>query len=61
MDDDQESAERRRRDEERRRVPHHKYKDMLQELADRTVNEIVIDLDDLHSVRGSADTPLELD
>ncbi|KAM4054903.1 MCM2/3/5 family protein [Hirsutella rhossiliensis] len=49
MDEDQESVERRRQEKERRRVPHHKYKEALQELADRTVNEIVIDLDDLHS------------
>ncbi|EQL01265.1 DNA replication licensing factor mcm7 [Ophiocordyceps sinensis CO18] len=47
--DEHQSAERRRQEKERRREPHHKYKDVLQELADRTANEIVIDLDDVHS------------
>lgn len=55
--DEHQSAERRRQEKERRREPHHKYKDVLQELADRTANEIVIDLDDVHSVRGNAGDP----
>jgi len=51
MDDDDASREQRRRDKERRRSPQHKYKDMLQDLADRKIIEFVIDLDDLQSVR----------
>ncbi|KAM3510308.1 hypothetical protein MY10362_000095 [Beauveria mimosiformis] len=47
MDDDDESGERRRRDREHRRAPHHKYQEIMQKLADRTQEEIVIDLDDL--------------
>lgn len=47
MDEDDESGERRRRDKEQRRSPHHKYKEIMQKLADRAKDEIVIDLDDL--------------
>ncbi|KAM3521443.1 hypothetical protein NHJ13051_006241 [Beauveria bassiana] len=47
MDDDDESGERRRRDREHRRAPHHKYQEIMQKLANRTQEEIVIDLDDL--------------
>ncbi|KAM3467406.1 hypothetical protein NHJ6243_000027 [Beauveria neobassiana] len=47
MDDDDESSERRRRDREHRRAPHHKYQEIMQKLANRTQEEIVIDLDDL--------------
>jgi len=49
MDEDNEAQERRRRDKSRARKPQHKYKDLLQELSDRKVDEIVFDLDDLHS------------
>lgn len=47
MDEDDEAGERRRRDKEQQRAPHHKYKETIQKLADRTQEEIVIDLDDL--------------
>ncbi|KAJ6784851.1 hypothetical protein PWT90_08704 [Aphanocladium album] len=47
MDEDDETGARRRRDKEQRRAPHHKYKEIMQKLADRTQDEIVIDLDDL--------------
>ncbi len=47
MDEDDETGERRRRDKEQQRAPHHKYKEIMQKLADRTQEEIVIDLDDL--------------
>ncbi|OAQ99440.1 hypothetical protein LLEC1_06878 [Akanthomyces lecanii] len=47
MDEDDETGERRRRDKEQQRTPHHKYKEIMQKLADRTQEEIVIDLDDL--------------
>ena len=51
MDEDDEAQQRRRQEKERRRKPQHKYKDMLQELADRKIDEVVIDLDDLYLVR----------
>ncbi|KAK0746087.1 MCM2/3/5 family-domain-containing protein [Schizothecium vesticola] len=60
MEEDDGANERRRRDKERRRKPQHKYKDMLQDLADRKVNEILIDLDDLHSWDQDRDTGLKL-
>ncbi|KAJ3477798.1 hypothetical protein NLG97_g8741 [Lecanicillium saksenae] len=47
MDEDDSTGARRRRDKEQRRAPHHKYKEIMQKLADRTQDEIVIDLDDL--------------
>lgn len=60
MEDDDGANERRRRDKERSRKPQHKYKDMLQNLADRKVNEILIDLDDLQSWDQDRDTGLKL-
>lgn len=47
MDEDEQAGGRRRNDKERRRPPQHKYKEMLQKLADRTIIEATIDLDDL--------------
>lgn len=51
MDEDDNAQQQRQRGKARNRTPQHKYKDMLQELADRKISEVVIDLDDLHSVR----------
>lgn len=50
MDEDEEAGERRRQERERRKEPQYKYKDMLQQLADRTIDEMTIDLDDLVKV-----------
>lgn len=51
MDDDNEQArEERRKQREERRTPQPKYKLMLQQLADRTIDEMTIDLDDLVAV-----------
>jgi DNA replication licensing factor MCM7 len=50
MDEDEEAGERRRQEKESRREPQYKYKDMLQQLADRTIDEMTIDLDDLVKV-----------
>ncbi|KAK0392704.1 hypothetical protein NLU13_2199 [Sarocladium strictum] len=48
MDDDNEQArEERRKERAARRTPQPKYKLMLQQLADRTIDEMTIDLDDL--------------
>lgn len=54
MDEDSESANRRRQEKQRQREPQHKYMDLLQKLADRSTDEIVIDLDDLTTVSSSA-------
>lgn len=49
-DDNDQAREERRRAKEQRKIPQPKYKLMLQELADRTIDEIRIDLDDLVTV-----------
>ena len=49
-DDDETAADRRRQGKEGRRAPEHTYKETLQKLADRSVDEIIIDLDDLSTV-----------
>ncbi|RSM13480.1 hypothetical protein CDV31_005900 [Fusarium ambrosium] len=46
MDEDNQDGNR-GQDKESRRAPHYKYKDMLQQLADRVIDEATIDLDDL--------------
>lgn len=52
MDEENEQArEERRQEKERRRTPQPKYKLMLQQLADRAIDEMTIDLDDLVAVR----------
>jgi len=51
MDEDDEAHRRRQQEKARKRAPQHKYKNMLQQLADRKRDEIVIDLDDLATVR----------
>ncbi len=52
MDDDDHNAQQQReRERARRRLPLYKYKDILQRLANRDVDEICIELDDLASVR----------
>lgn len=50
MDDDDQANTRRRQDREQRRQPRHIYKETLQKLANRTVDTVVIDLDDLAAV-----------
>ncbi|KAM3534094.1 hypothetical protein MY4038_002620 [Beauveria bassiana] len=60
MDDDDESGERRRRDREHRRAPHHKYQEIMQKLANRTQEEIVIDLDDLAAWENESGEGLKL-
>ncbi|KPM44712.1 DNA replication licensing factor mcm7 [Neonectria ditissima] len=46
MDEDEQAGDRRRQGR-RKEAPKHKYKEMLQKLADRTLDEATIDLDDL--------------
>lgn len=51
MDQDDDAHQQRQRERARKRAPQHKYRDMLQLLADRKINEVVIELDDLDAVR----------
>ncbi|KAK7226086.1 hypothetical protein V2G26_014089 [Clonostachys chloroleuca] len=46
-DDDQEAHDRRREERRQKRTPQYIYKDTLQKLANRTIEEVTIDLDDL--------------
>jgi DNA replication licensing factor MCM7 len=50
MDDDEQANDRRREEREQRRQPRHIYKEMLQKLANRVQDTVVIDLDDLATV-----------
>jgi DNA replication licensing factor MCM7 len=47
MDDDDEAQEQRRREKAASKQPKHKYADMMQKLADRSIDEVLIELDDL--------------
>jgi DNA replication licensing factor MCM7 len=51
MDEDEEAAQRRQQEKERRRTPQLKYRNMLQKLANREIDEFTIELDDLAEVR----------
>ena len=51
MDEDDAAAEQRRSRQKQQRLPRHKYIDLLQKLADRQIETIEIDLDDLDQVR----------
>ncbi|KAF7544440.1 hypothetical protein G7046_g9787 [Stylonectria norvegica] len=55
MDDDEQAGNQRQQDKARRRIPQNKYKDMLQQLADREIIEAAIDLDDLATWESQAD------
>jgi DNA replication licensing factor MCM7 len=50
MDEDEDAQQRRQQEKARQRLPQYKYKDMLQKLADRQLDEVLIDLDDLATV-----------
>ena len=54
VDETDEAAERRAQEKAARRKPTHKYRDLLQKLADREVDEVIVDLDDLSMVRRNA-------
>jgi DNA replication licensing factor MCM7 len=51
MDEDEEATQRRQQEKESRRTPQLKYRNMLQKLANREIEEITIELDDLAEVR----------
>lgn len=50
MDEDDEGHEQRRREKAASRQPKHKYSDLIQKLADRSIDEVLIELDDLVTV-----------
>ncbi|KAI3395424.1 hypothetical protein diail_1353 [Diaporthe ilicicola] len=47
MDDDDEDEDRRRQEKADRKKPYHKYKDLMQQLANRNIDEVLVELDDL--------------
>lgn len=53
MDEDDEAHEQRRQQKAAAKSPKHKYADIMQKLADRAIDEVLIDLDDLAQVRVS--------
>lgn len=50
MDEDNEDEERRRQERADRKKPYHKYKDLMQQLANRDIDEVLIELDDIAQV-----------
>lgn len=50
MDQDDESHERRRKERATSKLPKHKYADIMQKLADRSIDEVLIELDDVAAV-----------
>lgn len=50
MDEDEQARDRRQQERAKRKTPQHKYNDMLQQLANRRLDEFAIDLDDLVTV-----------
>ncbi|CAM1506576.1 Fc.00g062170.m01.CDS01 [Cosmosporella sp. VM-42] len=55
MDEDEQAGDRRREERARKRVPQQKYKDMIQKLANREIEEAAIELDDLALWESQAD------
>ena len=51
MEEDEDAQQQRLREKAQKRLPQYKYRDMLQKLADRKLDEALIDLDDLATVR----------
>ena len=51
MDEDDDAHERRRRERATSKQPKHKYVDLMQKLSDRSIDEVLIELDDLVAVR----------
>lgn len=54
MDDDNDEEERHRQERADRKKPYHKYKDLMQQLANRKIDEVLVDLDDVAQVRKGA-------
>lgn len=53
MDEDEEGESRRRQEAAASKQPYHKYRDMMRELADRKIDEVLIELDDVQQVPSS--------
>ncbi|KAI1779557.1 DNA replication licensing factor mcm7 [Hypoxylon cercidicola] len=60
MDEDDEAQERRRREKAASKLPKHKYADAMQKLADRTIDEVLIELDDLAQWEDDTNEALKL-
>ncbi|KAI1335617.1 DNA replication licensing factor mcm7 [Xylariaceae sp. FL0016] len=59
MDEDDDATERERRQRQRKpsKLPKHKYADVLQRLADRSIDEVLIELDDIASWEVETEQP----
>ncbi|RYO98601.1 hypothetical protein DL766_000964 [Monosporascus sp. MC13-8B] len=60
MDQDDETHEQRQRQRETAKQPKHKYADMMQKLADRTIDEVLIELDDVAAWEDETNDGLKL-
>ncbi|KAI0125657.1 DNA replication licensing factor mcm7 [Xylariales sp. AK1849] len=60
MDEDDEAQEQRRREKAAQKSPKHKYADMMQKLADRALDEVLVELDDIASFESNNDDGLKL-
>lgn len=54
MDDDNEEEELQQQERADRKKPYHKYKDLMQQLANRKIDEVLVDLDDVNQVHKCA-------
>jgi len=59
-DDNAQQQQQRRQKKTQPQPPRHKYKDLLQQLADRKLSELVVDLDDLHAYEKDLNEGLRL-
>ncbi|KAI0596622.1 DNA replication licensing factor mcm7 [Biscogniauxia sp. FL1348] len=60
MDEDDNARERRRRERASSKLPKHKYADMMQKLADRSIDEVLIEMDDIASWENDTNEGLKL-
>ncbi|KAL7927651.1 MCM2/3/5 family domain-containing protein [Trichoderma austrokoningii] len=60
MDEDEQTRDRRQQERAKRKMPQHKYNDMLQQLANRKLDEFAIDLDDLATWEEQTDESMKL-
>nr|UWK20595.1 DNA replication licensing factor [Trichoderma gamsii] len=60
MDEDDQTRDRRQQERAKRKTPQHKYNDMLQQLANRKLDEFAIDLDDIATWEEQTDESMKL-
>ncbi|KAI1502432.1 DNA replication licensing factor mcm7 [Biscogniauxia marginata] len=60
MDEDDNARDQRRREKAASKLPKHKYADMMQKLADRSIDEVLIELDDVASWENDTNEGLKL-